>query len=120
MQALVQKYGQGHVLVVGGKDRKSAHVAQGYGFQKISTPDDILAWNPSVWPFSRPSSSSNPSQDYSQVPIDAILMFHDSWNWGRDLQVIIDLLLSKERVMGRYTAGTNGQSLPLYFSNPDI
>lgn len=80
---------------------------------------------------------SNQENDFSKTNISAILVAHDSHDWGRDITLICELLGSQDGVFGtrrkgkeemdsmtkgRDTAGrTEGEnSMPLIFSNPDL
>ncbi|KAG0331911.1 hypothetical protein BG004_001461 [Podila humilis] len=52
------------------------------------------------------------------------MVFHDSVDWGRDLQVAMDALVSKGGQLGTIRdhddLQKSKQSVPIYFSNPDI
>ncbi|KAJ1994735.1 hypothetical protein H4R33_000158 [Dimargaris cristalligena] len=120
MKSLLQKHQDHHILVVGGAGRRCADVAAHYGFTKVSIPEDIIAWNPSVWPFTDAKPYAEPQCDYSREPIDAIMMLYDSRDWGRDLQIITDILQSPSRTLGQVHGRQGPQSTPVYFSNPDI
>ncbi|KAJ1926476.1 hypothetical protein IWQ60_003751 [Tieghemiomyces parasiticus] len=120
MQSLVDKYRHRHVLVIGGAERRCAEVAQHYGFEKVTIPDDIVAWNPSAWPFTSVRDYARPEYNYSQEPIDAMMVLHDSRDWARDLQIMTDVLQSRHRVVGRADWGQPAQIVPVYFSNPDF
>ncbi|KAL1959859.1 hypothetical protein VTO42DRAFT_1004 [Malbranchea cinnamomea] len=131
------------VLVVGGPSDKCRYVAKQYGFKSVVTPGDIFMSYPSIWPFSkpfkefykpntmplqRPIDVQDPSKS---LKIDAILVFNDPRDWALDIQVIVDVLLSKEGIVGTYSEKNNREDLPnrgfqqdgqpkLYFSNPDL
>ncbi|KAK2808944.1 hypothetical protein FQN50_004217 [Emmonsiellopsis sp. PD_5] len=131
------------VLVVGGGDAKCRSVAKEYGFKSIVTPGDIFRSHPSIWPFSdafndyykrftspipRPINAADPSKS---LKIDAILVFNDPRDWALDIQIIVDLLLSSQGILGTYSAKNNNADLPnrgfqqdgqppIYFSNPDL
>jgi HAD superfamily hydrolase (TIGR01456 family) len=98
---------------------------------------------PSIWPFNQifseyyrtttrplplPVDHGNPSQS---LKIDAIFVFNDPRDWALDSQIILDLLYSKDGILGTYSAKNGDSSLknngwqsdgqpPLYFSNPDL
>ena len=131
------------VLVVGGEADRCRLVAERYGFQTVVTPGDLLAAHPDMWPssgvfldgyysrFARPLPRAVDPSSSGGLKIDAILVFHDPRDWGLDLQVIVDVLLSEGGVVGT-VSGRNGDSSlpncgyqqhgqpPLYFSNPDL
>ncbi|KAK2839334.1 hypothetical protein FQN49_006242 [Arthroderma sp. PD_2] len=131
------------VLVVGGSGDKCREVAKQYGFKSVLTPGDILMAHPSIWPFSKaftsyyegitkPLAKSIDPIDPSQgLKIDAILVFNDPRDWALDIQIIIDLLLSRDGIVGTLSDKNNRDDLPnrgyqqdgqpaLYFSNPDL
>ncbi|KKZ61715.1 HAD-superfamily subfamily IIA hydrolase [[Emmonsia] crescens] len=131
------------VLVVGGENGKCRSVAQEYGFKSVVTPGDIFRSHPEIWPFSdafndyyRRFTSQLPRQIDAVDPskslkIDAILVFNDPRDWALDIQIIIDILLSSQGIVGTYSSKNNNPDLPnrgyqqngqppLYFSNPDL
>ncbi|GBC04571.1 hypothetical protein RclHR1_05750003 [Rhizophagus clarus] len=125
MRALVPMYQNSQVLVLGGAADNCRRVAESYGFNRVVIPNDILAWDPSIWPFTKLSQDDlklTKKIDFSKEPIKAIMMFHDSRDWGRDLQIMLDVLRSKDGYIG--TEENNDEAhlrtVPLYFSNPDI
>ncbi|KAJ2885633.1 hypothetical protein H4R27_001214 [Coemansia aciculifera] len=124
MRALTSKYAQKHVLVVGGKQSRCADIAQAYGFGNVSTPNDVVAWNPSAWPFMQPPTADQLSaqgakrRDYANDPFHAVMVFHDSFDFGRDLQVATDVLRSANATLG--SEFVNRQTAPLYMSNSDL
>jgi hypothetical protein len=113
-----------------------------YGFKNVVTPGDILVQHPSVWPFLHPSmdyycSFARPlprpiSEDPDKsLKIDAIYVFNDPRDWGLDSTIILDLLLSRQGILGTLSSKNGDSSLPncgylqdgqpqLYFSNPDL
>lgn len=110
------------------------------------TPSQIYNHYPHIWPFSRALSdyhASDKRQLAQQVTpdrnsfqpdhlkIDSIFVYNDPRDWGLDLAVIVDCLLSKQGYLGTASARNGDQSLPnkgyqqdgqppLYFSNPDL
>lgn len=131
-------------MVVGGEGGRCRDVAEMYGFTNVVTPGDIYAAYPEIWPFSKPFlqdyyhsfarplpkpiTSASPEES---LKIDAVFVYNDPRDWGLDLQVILDVLLSREGIMGTYSAKNGDLSLPnsgylqdnqppLYFSNPDL
>ncbi|EEH34069.2 aspartyl-tRNA synthetase [Paracoccidioides lutzii Pb01] len=131
------------VLVVGGVGGKCRSVAQRYGFKSVVTPGDVFSSHPEIWPFSdafndfyrrftthlpRKIDAVDPSKS---LKIDAILVFNDPRDWALDIQLIIDILLSSQGIVGTYSPKNNNPDLPnrgyqqdgqppLYFSNPDL
>ena len=131
------------VMVVGGDEDKCRVVAERYGFRTVVTPGDILASYPEVWPFSQQLLSHyknftrplpapiDPSSPSTSLKIDAVFVYNDPRDWGLDAQIIKDVLLSEQGIMGTLSKKNGDTSLPnkgyqqdgqppLYFSNPDL
>ncbi|KAI0839600.1 putative HAD superfamily hydrolase [Hypoxylon sp. FL0890] len=124
-----------NILVTGSDAAKCRKIAEQYGFKHVIIPADILAAHPTIWPYeplmeevyakaARPLPSRDPK-------IDAIFVFNDPRDWALDIQIILDLLMSKEGVLGTYSAKNGRKDLPnfgwqrdgqppLFFSNPDL
>ncbi|KAG2177288.1 hypothetical protein INT43_007945 [Umbelopsis isabellina] len=129
MQSLVKRYKHTPVLVVGGRGDSCRTVAEKYviilliiyGFQRVIQPADIHHWEKSIWPFSRVTDEeafeAQKRFDFSREPIEAIMMFHDSRDWGLDLQIIMDVLRSKNGIIGTQRHNYNVQDTPIFFSN---
>ncbi|CAR24105.1 KLTH0F07810p [Lachancea thermotolerans CBS 6340] len=112
-----------NVLVVGGVLDSCRKVAQDYGFKNVYIPLDIMKWNPSVTPYYQLSEEENAvarDVDFSKVPIDAILVFADSRNWAADQQIILEILLSKNGVMGTVAKDPSDNKVGLYFAHSDF
>ncbi|KAF8251277.1 hypothetical protein K440DRAFT_659041 [Wilcoxina mikolae CBS 423.85] len=110
------------VLVVGGEGEKCRNVAEGYGFNDVVTPRDIMKWEASVTPFRNLTSdeyTNSRKRDFSQDNIDAIFVYADSRHWGDDSQIIMDLLMSKNGRMGTMSE-TFDEGPPIYFSHNDV
>ena len=61
--------------------------------------------------------------DFSKIQFAAILVFHDSREWGRDTQIIIDILRSHNGVFGTEHPPTEplpDKQIPIYFSHGDL
>lgn len=131
------------ILVVGGDGDKCANVARSYGFKNVVTPGDILASHPDIWPFSqnfmdyyksfaRPLPKPiNPTSPADSLKIDAIFVYNDPRDWGLDSTVMLDLLMSREGIMGTLSPNNGNPELPnrgwlqdgqprIYYSNPDM
>ena len=131
------------ILVCGGDYDACRNVAHAYGFHNVVLPGDIYAAHPEISPFTRvfknyysgfaqplplPINPKNPSES---LKIDAIFVYNDPRDWALDIQVVMDILLSQEGIMGTYSSKNNDVSLPnrgyqqdgqppIYFSNPDL
>lgn len=104
-------------------------VAESYGFTHAYIPDDLLSHNPSIYPFCTVSPSAlhvRRGIDFSRLNFEAIFCLSDSRDLGRDIQIVVDLLLAeKGRVGTRRSEKKEGENwgeedqLPLFFSNPE-
>ncbi|KAL1301577.1 hypothetical protein AAFC00_005810 [Neodothiora populina] len=131
------------VLVCGGDRDNCQIVAQEYGFKNVVTPGDIVTQHPEIWPFTKVFADYYrsfakplpmpivPGKPEKSLKIDAVFVYNDSRDWGLDITVITDLLLSREGIMGTLSEKNGDDSLPnrgyqqdgqppLYFSNPDL
>ena len=120
MREMASKYKT--VLVVGGEGEKCRQVAEGYGFEDVVTPGDIIKHNPDTTPFRKLTAEevkNSRDRDFSTTKIEAIFVFADSRDWAGDQQIILDLLMSKEGVLGtRSTTFDDGP--PVFFSHNDV
>ncbi|KAI1761968.1 HAD-superfamily hydrolase [Hypoxylon sp. FL1150] len=120
MSEMASKYGT--VLVVGGEGEKCRTVAQGYGFKDVVTPGDIIKADAATTPFRKltPEELRNSKErDFSKVTIEAIFVFADSRDWAGDLQIILDLAMSKGGRIGTLSE-TFDEGPPIYFSHNDV
>lgn len=110
------------VLVVGGEGEKCRTVAEGYGFKDVVTPGDIIKANSATTPFRKltPEELRNSKvRDFNEVTIEAIFVFADSRDWAGDLQIIIDLAMSKGGRIGTLSE-TFDEGPPIFFSHNDV
>jgi HAD superfamily hydrolase (TIGR01456 family) len=115
--------------------RTNAHWLFRYGFQSVITPGDIYASSPNIWPFSKAQLPHH--KQFARPlpkplpPFAAILVFNDPRDWGLDLQIVLDLLLSHKGQLGTLSPLNGQEDLPnrgyqqdgqpeLWFSNPDL
>lgn len=120
MRELAQKYKT--VLVVGGEGEKCREVAEGYGFQDVITPGDIIKDNARTTPFRKLTSKevdSSRLRNYGEVDIEAVFVFADSRDWAGDQQIILDLCMSKRGRLGTRSE-TFDEGPPVFFSHNDI
>ncbi|KAI9352587.1 HAD-like domain-containing protein [Obelidium mucronatum] len=135
MAPLAEKYSRSDsdaVLILGKDGCKDAAIS--YGFKHPILTEEILATCPEIWPFRAPLEGYKPIADMNRR-IGAIFSFHDSKDWGRDIQIVCDLLRTNgdlnqivdpshhsHRV--RHTLTLQQQyarpQLPIYFSNGDF
>lgn len=128
-RSLVPRYADKPVLVVGGVKDSCRRVAEAYGFKQAYIPADVLAWKPAVWPYHKVTEEEWTyvrQADFSSISFAAVLVFHDSRDWGRDLQLVLDLVRADSGVFGTVKDPKDAsqwspeKQIPVHFSNPDL
>ena len=118
MKQMASKYDStGSIVTVG--NPQCAAIARAYGFTNVIGTETLAALNPPVAPFARVDHVTPTKDDYrvAELPVSAIFVMTDSRDWGRDIQIILDILQSD----GTPTQNpAQNQQVDLYFSNPDI
>jgi HAD superfamily hydrolase (TIGR01456 family) len=120
MREMAEKYKT--VLVVGGEGEKCRHVAEGYGFEHVITPGDIIKHNADTTPFRKLTDDefrNSRAQNFDEIEIEAIFVFADSRDWASDQQIILDLLMSKNGRLGTRSE-TFEDGPPVFFSHNDV
>ena len=62
--------------------------------------------------------------DFSKIKFKAVLVFHDTFDYGRDIQLLTDLVKAEDGVFGTHkdlsdsSLWTREAQIPVYFSNP--
>ncbi|KAH6706009.1 HAD-like domain-containing protein [Verticillium dahliae] len=114
------------VFVTGSNAQKCREIAEQYGFRSVVTPADILTAHPEIWPFEplmeevyRATARPLPRPlhgpgvaDADALTIDAMFVFNDPRDWALDVQLILDLLLSRRGILGTYSDRNGDASLP--------
>ncbi|KAB5571803.1 HAD-like domain-containing protein [Coniochaeta sp. 2T2.1] len=128
MRELCNKY-KGTVLVIGGEGEKCRQVAESYGFRDVITPGDIIKANSATAPFRNLSEKDKAAcrdllnegkyEKLSDVVVDAVFVFADSRDWASDLQIIIDVAMSKGGRLETRSENSD-QGPPIYFSHNDV
>ena len=110
------------VLVVGGEGEKCRIVAEEYGFKDVITPGDIIKTQENTTPFRKLTDEEYKNSrafSFEEKPIEAVFVFADSRDWAGDQQIILDVLTSKNGVIG--TRSENYDEGPqLYFAHNDV
>lgn len=97
-----------------------ADVARSYGFKRAISSERLAQNMQGVTPFSNYShlpELTSEEKEVASMKTAAVFVMADSRDWGRDIQVLVDILLS-DGSLDRNT--TDEQVVDLYFSNPDI
>lgn len=130
----VNELGDKNVLVLGGVADKCREVAEYYGYDRVITTADVVTSYGDLWPFNEMhgdyfANSARPLKD--DTVISAIFIYSSPRDWGCDLQLLIDLLLSEKGKLGTVSPLNGNVNLPnngyiqdnqphIYFANPDI
>jgi HAD superfamily hydrolase (TIGR01456 family) len=120
MKRLVEKHRNDLLLMIGGDGIVEA--ARGYGFNKPINVHQLFAKDASAWPFSTHSTPDLSTWEhvnghvakstFSESDIAGVCIFTDGVDWGKEIQLVCDVLISGlERT---------GKQPPLYLSNPDF
>ncbi|TQS31549.1 hypothetical protein Golomagni_08163, partial [Golovinomyces magnicellulatus] len=120
MREMAEKYGT--VLVVGGEGEKCRQVAEGYGFKDVVTPGDIIKHDSATTPFrklTKEELANSRVRDFNDVTIDAVFVFADSRDWAGDIQIMLDVAMSKGGHLSDRSE-TFDEGPPFYFSHNDV
>ncbi|KAG8893338.1 hypothetical protein FRB99_002040 [Tulasnella sp. 403] len=130
LKKLKDKYADRPVLVLGGRGHKAREVLESYGFSEVYISLDILAWDPSIWPFhilTDFEKSIVKTKDFSNIAFDAVIVIYDPLDWAMDLQITCDLLRSRSKVFrqpykttGELSGPTPTNNVDLIFCSPDL
>jgi HAD superfamily hydrolase (TIGR01456 family) len=134
-RSLVKQLADKTVLVLGGVGDSARSVATKYGFKNVITSSDIFTANEKIWPFEEYTADAhrrNAASICSSTPltISAIFLFSSPRDWGLDMQIISDLLLSEGGKLGTVSKLNGNSHLPnngyqqdgqppIFFCNPD-
>lgn len=120
MREMAEKYGT--VLVIGGEGEKCRLVAEGYGFKDVVTPGDIIKHDAATTPFRKLTEeehANSRARNFEDVVIDAVFVFADSRDWAGDIQIMLDLAMSKGGRLATRSETFN-EGPPFYFSHNDV
>lgn len=120
MREMAERYET--VLVVGGEGEKCRQVAEGYGFKDVITPGDIIKHNEATTPFRKLTAeeyANSRKRSFTSDRIDAVFIFADSRDWASDIQIMVDLAMSKGGHIGTVSENFD-EGPPFYFSHNDI
>jgi len=120
MREMAERYGT--VLVIGGEGEKCRLVAEGYGFKDVVTPGDIIKHDSATTPFRKLTDeehANSRTRDFSDTKIDAVFVFADSRDWAGDIQIMLDVAMSKNGVLSDRSESCD-EGPPFYFSHNDV
>ncbi|CEG47245.1 Predicted phosphatase [Plasmopara halstedii] len=124
MRELALKHGDELVLVVG-KDCDELHtVLANYGFNHVITVDQLHCHFPSMYPDIKVREPLAHNGRFDSQPFAAVFVLIDPIYWGRELQIIMDILCSPSGLFGlrAIDGDSNGerQHVPLYSACSDF
>ncbi|EFX02268.1 HAD superfamily hydrolase [Grosmannia clavigera kw1407] len=114
------------ILVTGSDAARARTIAERYGFRSVVTPADLLAAYPTLYPFDpllasvyantarplpkpllleggkQPAATASELDDRQHLRIAAAFVFNDPRDWALDIQLLTDLLQSRQGFLGTY------------------
>jgi len=93
-------------------------VAYSCGFRYVIPIEEIGRLEPTATPFcdyEKVPRNTNWQREALDYPVGGILVLSDSTDWGRDIQIICDILLSRSCLVF-----SKQFDVKLYFTNPDF
>ncbi|CAN8076737.1 unnamed protein product [Agarophyton chilense] len=117
LKNFLHSYTDQAVLTVG--NPHCAEIARSYGFNHVIGTETLAYLDSHSAPFARLDHVQPSAEDYrvSEMPIAAVFVMTDSLDWGRDIQLLVDVLRSDG---DRSRKHSDDQVVDLYFCNPDI
>lgn len=97
-----------------------AHAAKEYGYNSVLPLERLALARPEATPFAKLDHLDSITKEelaLAAMPVCAIFVMADSRDWGRDIQLMVDILASDGSVGRRIS---EKQIVDLYFCNPDI
>lgn len=110
---------RGGVIVTVGPP-SCAHAARDYGYENVLPSERLSLVRPEATPFAKMDHLDPITEEelaLASKPVSAIFVMADSRDWGRDIQLMVDVLASDGSVERRMS---EKQVVDLYFCNPDI
>ncbi|KAL5210645.1 hypothetical protein ABZP36_006268 [Zizania latifolia] len=118
---LVNRFEDDLIIAVG-KGEPAAVMAD-YGFRKVLSIDEYSSYFRGIdplapfkkWIVQQADSKVHPSYDVFEERVKGVFVLSDPVDWGRDLQVLCDILLT-----GGLPGSGRGDQPPLYFASDDL
>jgi HAD superfamily hydrolase (TIGR01456 family) len=100
MRSLVKKHGNDLVLTVGKDCDELSAVMKSYGFKNAITVGQLHGHFPTMYPDIKISSPLPHGGRFDEEPFGAVFVLIDPIYWGRELQIVMDVLCSKHGKVG--------------------
>lgn len=137
--ALVPRFTNKNILVLGGHGNKIRDVAHAYGFKQVITSADVANRFVDIYPFlemecDHHAEHGREIEHYlpdGRIQVAAVLIWSSPRSWGLDSQLVIDLLLSEKGILGTLSSKNSDTTLPnrgylrddqpqIFSCNPDL
>ncbi|KAH9122283.1 hypothetical protein LEN26_010322 [Aphanomyces euteiches] len=116
MRDLVSKYEEEMILAVGKSCDKTRAVMEHYGFRNVVTVSDLHSHFPASYPDISVDKVHHHGK-YENEDFKAVFVLMDPIYWGREIQLIMDVLTSHE---GKYGTLADAQHVNLYSACSDF
>ncbi|CAH0474531.1 unnamed protein product [Peronospora belbahrii] len=124
MRQLVNKHGHELVLAVGKDCNEMRKVMANYGFKHVITVDQLHRHFPTMYPDVNVTELLHHDGRFDKQPFAAVFVLIDPIYWGRELQLVMDVLCSPNGLLGQRTVEGDGngerQHIPLYSACSDF
>ncbi|KAL4156604.1 hypothetical protein PRNP1_005633 [Phytophthora ramorum] len=124
MRGLAAKHGDELVLAVGKDGAEIQQVMANYGFKHVVTVDQLHRHFPTMYPDVKVAEPLAHDGRFDSQPFAAVFVLIDPIYWGRELQLVMDVLCSPDGLLGRHTVEGDGngerQHIPLYSACSDF
>ncbi|KAG2767178.1 hypothetical protein JG687_00011011 [Phytophthora cactorum] len=124
MRELADKHSDELVLAVGKDCAEIRRVMANYGFKHVVTVDQLHRYFPTMYPDVKVQDPLNHDGRFNSQPFAAVFVLIDPIYWGRELQIVMDVLCSPNGLLGQRTVEGDGkgerQHIPLYSACSDF
>lgn len=102
MRALAAKHADDLVLAVGKDCDELSAVMASYGFRNVVTVGQLHAHYPTMYPDIKISGDLPLSGRFEQQNFGAVFVLIDPIYWGRELQIVMDVLCAQDGRLGQH------------------
>ncbi|KAF4317854.1 hypothetical protein BBO99_00007784 [Phytophthora kernoviae] len=124
MRELAARHGDELVLAVGKDGAELRNVMANYGFKHVVTVDQLHQYFPTMYPDVKVANPLTHDGRFDKQPFAAVFVLIDPIYWGRELQIVMDVLCSPDGLLGQRTVEGDGngerQHIPLYSACSDF
>ncbi|GAM23853.1 hypothetical protein SAMD00019534_070280, partial [Acytostelium subglobosum LB1] len=130
MRPLAERYADGNVLIVARNHQTALNLAKWYGFKNCTSIYEYVEKRPYLNPGRRctfwttgvqTDYKIDEPQEKEQLPFKAIIFFENPEDWGESIQVMSDILQSKDGLISmNHIDRSETQVIDLHVANPDF